>query len=331
MHSSTSNSDHGVPQGKLDTSTVVLLGTILTLLGGIEGIARVGFDHTSRVQQRQLSQREALLTVADSAKDESAHIAVVGNSLLVEGLDVPLFKDRIGPRFVPAPYFVLATNYYDWFYALKRLFAEGIRPRYVLLALSPNQFASSRIRGDYSARYLFQQSDLLDIARQTHMDTTTAAGFFLAHVSEYYSTRDVTRGFVLTRVLPSVAELRNRLEADRAPTIEEETLSQLAAERLPMLEQLCQANGARFMLVIPPTYQKGARTIAQVGEQRHIPVLVPVANSELDASDYDKDGFHLNRKGAQIFTTRLAAAILGTLQRRQESAADVHQIFRGPG
>ena len=54
------------------------------------------------------------------------------------------------------PYFVLATEYYDWLFGLKRLFAEGVRPRFVVLGLSPNQLASPRFHGDYSAQYLFE-------------------------------------------------------------------------------------------------------------------------------------------------------------------------------
>src|SRR5207247_4039853 len=143
----------------------------------------------------EMAQRETLLEVRDTTTSESPHVAVLGNSLLLDGVNVPLLKASTEAKIVPVPYFVLATLYYDWYYGLKRLFAEGMRPRYVLIGLSPNQFASFYTRGNYSARYLFQRSDLLEVARKTQMDRTTASGFVVAHFSEFYSTRDVTSGF----------------------------------------------------------------------------------------------------------------------------------------
>jgi hypothetical protein len=311
MPLSTSNSDAVQKRAGLDRFTIVILITVFLTMVFCEVLTRVGFDRTSKVQRKELSQRRALLTVDDLDASHGEHVAVVGNSLMLEGVDVPLLDARVGAKVEPAPYFVLAAEYYDWYFGLKRLFAEGVRPRYVLLGLSPNQLASPHTRGDYSARYLFQASDLPTIVRQTHMDATTASEFLLSHFSEYYSTREIMRGFVMGRVLPGVGELLHaRLGTVRAPAIEDSTLKQLAAERLQALDQLCKANGSRFMLVIPPSYQEGAETIAQVGKEVGVTVLVPVEYSELDATEYNPDGFHLNEKGARIFTTRLAAALV---------------------
>jgi hypothetical protein len=316
MPLSTSSSDTVQKHAGLDRFTVVILITVFLTMVFCEALTRVGFDRVSKVQRKEIAQRRALLTVKDSDASQDVHIAVVGNSLMLEGVDVPLLDGKLEPKVEPAPYFVLAAEYYDWYFGLKRLFAEGVRPRYVLLGLSPNQLASTHTRGDYSARYLFQASDLPAIARQTHMDATTASDFMLAHFSEYYSTREIMRGFVMGRMLPGVGELLHaRLGTVRAPTIEDSTLKRLAAERLQALDQLCKANGSRFMLVIPPSYQEGAETIAHVGKEVGVTVLVPVEYAELDATDYNPDGFHLNEKGARIFTTRLAAALLEQLHK----------------
>ena len=127
--------------------TIVLLSTVVVMLAGIECVTVVGFDRTSRVQRKQVAQRELLRTVRDSATGGTAHIAVLGNSLALEGVDVPLLAANVETKAVPVPYFVLGTLYYDWYYGLKRLYAEGIRPRYVLLGLSPNHLASPSSRG----------------------------------------------------------------------------------------------------------------------------------------------------------------------------------------
>jgi hypothetical protein len=294
--------------------TIALLGTAVTMLIAMETLTLSSFDRSSKVQRHEVAQRRALVEVRDTGSSGRPHIAVLGNSLLLDGVNVEMLAKETEAEAVPAPYFVLATDYYDWYFGLKRLFAEGMRPRYVLLGLSPNQLASSRTRGEYSAQYLFRGEDLYEIARKTHMDATTASSFMLAHVSKYYSTRQIIRNYLLGRLLPSISELlHEKLGVFRDPPIPEATLSALAENRLASLNELCRENGAQFMLVVPPTYQSGPETIYKVGKNLGIPVLVPVQNGELDEHFFQSDGVHLNEKGAAIFTSKLAANLRGVL------------------
>jgi hypothetical protein len=290
--------------------TILLLGTALVLLSATEGLSRLGFDRISKVQRRQLSQRRTLLSTRDTPSTTTPHIAVLGNSLMLDGVSVPLLEEKLQTVAAPVPYFVLATEYYDWLFGLKRLYAEGARPRFVLLGLSPNQLASPRSHGDFSAQYLFEGSDLMEIARETHMDATTATGFFLSKVSKFYGTREITRSFILNAVLPGVSQLfQAKLVNVHPPEVPATTLRALTAERLSAVNELCRANGSQFVLVIPPTDQKGSDTISVVGKELGIPVLVPVADGVLDQSFYQADGFHLNEMGAQFFTLQLATEL----------------------
>jgi hypothetical protein len=142
------------------------------------------------------------------------------------------------------------------------------------------------------------------------MDATTASGFLLAHLSKFYSVRGVVRSFVQLKTLPSVAELfHDRFAAGRAPQVEEALLAKTAAERLPALNRLCEENGSHFILVVPPTNQMGAETMVRVGRERHVTVWSPVAYDELDAGFFKADGFHLNDRGAHVFTTKLAGEL----------------------
>jgi lysophospholipase L1-like esterase len=75
---------------------------------------------------------------------------------------------------------------------------------------------------------------------------------------------------------------------------------------LEALDQLCRANGARFLFVVPPSYQQGGETILRTGRERGITVLLPVSDNEFDGNDYQEDGIHMNENGARIFTERLA-------------------------
>lgn len=302
------------PTSQLDGFSILLLVTAVGMILLAEGVSLVWFDRTSQVQQRELAQRRTLLQI--TPKDGSVHIGLIGNSLMLDGVDVPILVRTLGHEATPVPYFVLATNYYDWYYGLKRLFAEGMHPQYVVLGLSPNQFASSQTRGDYSAHYLFRGEDLWEVARRTQMDLTTASGFFLSHFSEYYSTRDISRGFVMSRVLPTVGQLlHQRLSGGRAEDLDQDMLAKLAAERLPALDKLCRENGSHFMLVVPPTYQKGADVIARVGEKLNIQVIVPVSSSAFDEKYYKADGFHLNERGSMVFSASLGESLLREIGR----------------
>ncbi len=288
--------------------TIALLGTAIAFLLAVEAVSIWGFDRTSKVQRREVAQRQTLLAVEDTNSSAPPHIAVLGNSLMLDGVNVQILTAQTCNKAVPVPYFVLGTYYYDWYFGLKRLFAEGMRPRYVLLGLSPNHFVSSHTRGEYSARYLFRRQDLIEVGQKTHMDATTASSFMLANISEYYSTRQITRGYILGRVFPSVSELlHNKLGVSRDLAIPETTIKTLARERLTAMDALCRANGAQFILVVPPSYQSGAEVVGQVGKDLGIPVLIPVTGDQLDQSFYQSDGFHLNEKGADIFTNKLAA------------------------
>jgi len=289
---------------------VALIATMLAVVLIAELVSRVGFDRVSKVQRRELSQRSELLRVKDTNPAAPGHIAVLGNSLMLDGTNVALLTEKMEGSRVPVPYFVLGTEYTDWYFALKRLFAEGMRPSYVVLGLSPNQLASTYTRGDYSARYLFQASDLPGVIRATHMNATRASGFLLAHFSEFYSAREVIRSFVQGQTLPAVADLlHNQVGNGRAPELDQALLAETAAERLSALDRLCRENGTHFVLVVPPTYQKGAETLARVGGERNLSVLTPLAFNEVDGSFYQADGFHLNDRGAELFTTRLAGEL----------------------
>jgi len=288
--------------------TIALLGTALVMLVVLELLTESKFDRMSKVQLHEVAQRKALLEVRDNGDTGRPHIAILGNSLLLDGVNVEMLTEQTSAEAVPAPYFVLATDYYDWYFGLKRLFAEGMRPRYILLGLSPNQLASTRTRGEYSAQYLFRGEDLFEVALKTHMDATTASSFMLAHFSKYYSTRQITRNYLLGKMLPSVSELlHEKLGVFRDPPIPEDNLSALSKTRLAEISELCRENGAKFVLVVPPTYQRGPETIFEAGKELGIPVLVPIPNGELDASSFQSDGMHLNEKGAVIFTQKLAA------------------------
>src|ERR1700730_11872855 len=79
---STSNFESSRVSLRPDGFTIAMLCTVVAILAMAEGVTVLGFDRTSKVQRREVAQRQALLTVRDSEATSSPHVAVLGNSLL---------------------------------------------------------------------------------------------------------------------------------------------------------------------------------------------------------------------------------------------------------
>jgi len=73
------------------------------MLAAAEVITIAAFDHVSRAQQREISQRAEGQRFCNRAK--SPHVAVLGNSLMLDGVDVSLLQSKLDSKLVPAPYF----------------------------------------------------------------------------------------------------------------------------------------------------------------------------------------------------------------------------------
>jgi len=59
---------------------------------------------------------------------------LVGNSLLLYGVDLDRLHELTSGRMQIYPIFLEATGYYDWLYGLRRLFRQGSRPQVVVVA-----------------------------------------------------------------------------------------------------------------------------------------------------------------------------------------------------
>jgi lysophospholipase L1-like esterase len=78
--------------------------------------------------------------------------------------------------------------------------------------------------------------------------------------------------------------------------------------RLQRLRELCEANGAKLILLVPPTLdsEKAINQMAATAQATGVDVLVPIDPTALSAKFYQPDGMHLNRDGAVLFTSALA-------------------------
>src|SRR5208282_3982954 len=78
----------------------------------------------------------------------------VGNSLMQKGINFKLLNQNLHPEFAVTRYVVEDTNYFDWYYGLRRLFREGARPKVVILFLNARQLLAPSVQGDAFAELL---------------------------------------------------------------------------------------------------------------------------------------------------------------------------------
>jgi lysophospholipase L1-like esterase len=291
---------------------------------GVEAAARFGLDRSSKIQRRTVDEYRSARTIGLQPEPAGRHVLVVGNSLLDEGVDFDSLRQALdgwdARRFV-----VEQTYYYDWYYGLRRLFAEGARPDVVVLMLSTGQWVSTATRGDYSAQYLFSLTDLPAVARDLHLHPTQATGLFFAGVSKFWAARAEMRNFVLRYALPGIGEVMNQVAPVNRAAFSDTDVESTVGARVEQLKEVVESHGARLVLLVPPLLnaEDGAVGLMQAAERVNVAALRPVVSGSFGPQLYRDSGFHLNAKGASQFTERLAVALRGELEapaaRRAES------------
>jgi len=135
-----------------------VIGVGLVFLLALELGAQFGFTYISRIQARIARERQQALQLR-AAKDGNATMLLVGNSLLLDGVDFPRLQRELASKMYLGRYVIENTSYLDWYYGLHSLFRQHSRPRYVVLVLSPRQLVSDQTNGEYSAYYLWSFRD----------------------------------------------------------------------------------------------------------------------------------------------------------------------------
>jgi hypothetical protein len=278
------------------------LAGIATVLVGMEAATRLEFDKISKLQSRMHAERAKVASQLTKPSSKTT-VLMVGNSLLLEGVDFDEFRSSLSVQAQAYRYIVTQTAYWDWFYGLRRLFSEGVRPTYLLLGMSPSQLARDSTRGDYSAFYLFDLRGVIDYSRQQHLDFTTASSLLFAHSSQFYAARSEIRATLIERFFPSYFEALHLVTTATAPE-DNGRLQAIVAERLVALDELCRANGVKLLFVVPPTDEESEPPAVAAGREAGVPVLLPVRRQTLTTNQF-ADGFHLNAGGRKIFTRAL--------------------------
>jgi len=309
MRSSISNSKH-TPL----FYAKVLFAICVVLILAFEAASNYLLKHYSETFNRVSQQYADAVSVRPSRSGEPISVLIVGNSLLLEGVDVDRLQKLTATRMRIYPVFLEATGYYDWLYGLQRLFREGARPQVVVLGVGVNSFLSNSVRQEYTPLMLFDMRDSLDVASDLEMDRTATSNLLLAHSSVFWDTRSVLRTQILSHAVPHYRELVSLLKPQPAipPALQFQTI---ANSRLENLRALCERHGAKLIILLPPTLSSEAavKQMTIASQNAGVDTLVPIDPTALSAKYYQPDELHLNSEGAQLFTSALATFLPKTL------------------
>lgn len=285
---------------------VVLLTVCALLCASMEEVTSHLFSRMSHIENRREAEFRHALTLR-SAKDRRAlSVLVVGNSLLLEGVDFPRLQRDAGSGIELSRAVVENTFYLDWYYGLGHMFRLGAQPDAVVVVLNPVQLTSRAIAGDYSAHFLVDRKDVLRVAKDIGADRNRMSSLELANLSSFYGSRAEIRSWILGKFLPDLPSLTHLFHPAPTP-LSPDAFGEVAAKRLTQLRQLCRQYGVELVVVIPPaTTDSGVGTILRTAATCGVRVLVPITAGALPLSDYS-DSFHLNSRGAGKFTPALAA------------------------
>lgn len=302
MHSSISGS-----KTTAVTYAKILMGICAILIVALELCGGYLLKHNSATYTRISRQYGQALEIRPAGAGEPASVLMVGNSLLLHGVEVDKLRTLTSSDLRIYPVFLEQTGYYDWQYGLRRLFRQGARPDVVVVGIGVNYFLENGVRQEYAPMMFFDARDTLAVASDLKLDRTATSNLFLAHSSKFWDMRTAIRTQVLNHVVPHLQDLFSLINP-RPAIPEGRQFEEIAIPRLQRLRSLCEANGAKLILLVPPTLSSEDAVDRMISAARavNVDVSVPVDPETLSARFYQQDGMHLNEQGAAVFTAALA-------------------------
>lgn len=307
MSSSTSSSD-----GRGEWRLVLSLGCALLLLeaGTRAWVAR----GEARASADTLNVRNLARTAA-AMREHAGHKALVlGNSLAHDGVRGDMLCDALrSAGRVDAGVFLgtpSGSSAMHWDYALRRYFTlAGAVPDEIFFCGHPWHFAdrpedTARLHAFYVANADFGRA----LADMHGWDAK--AGFVLSRISSLWGVNTGLKARLFAALVPHYEEVETRLQRLRW-TLTAPDASRSATTHLKrMLDELSGLH-VRAHLVAMPTLRQSSPvpgSIVETGAEGGADLIDLTAMAGLDAGCY-KDGFHLNERGARLFSQQLALAV----------------------
>src|SRR5260370_34819171 len=124
----------------------VLCGIFAILIILLEVLSNYLLRQYSGTYLRVFRQHVEALGSHPSNPGEPLTVLLVGNSLLLAGVDVDRLHELTATSLRIYPIFLDATTYYNCLYGFRRLFREGSRPRAVVAGLPVSSFLAKSVR-----------------------------------------------------------------------------------------------------------------------------------------------------------------------------------------
>jgi hypothetical protein len=336
MHSSISNSEpvYNSATGRGDgnpirIATVALIASVIAVAVFAEIASRYVFPRISHIESRIRGDERQVAAIRSSDPASPPVVLLVGNSLLLHSLDYPKIQSEMTPDAKVVRFVIENTEYLDWYYGLQHLFASGVRPSTVFVCLSIGQAVSSKTLGDYSARHLFGASQLLPVAHDAGMDATRTSSLVWAHWSSFYANRATIRNFILNRTAPGYASamhaIVDRIKEKLPPDKE---LVEKARNRIRAMQQLCRQYGVQLVILVPPALGPANDLLVSAAELEQTNVDDPTPFGSLGPESFRTDRFHLNEKGAAVFTEALTRSLRARLASSSQMEVLPSQVRR---
>lgn len=316
MPSSTSSSDAAPARARSSTSraVVILLASMAALCVVVEGGTRFIVGDLSNTLRRIRTESKEANAIGSDAEIEE--LLIVGNSLLIAGVDVGALNEPLQPRWRGVRFGIEQTTYYDWYYGLRRLTAAGARPKAIIVCFEPRHLVRSSVRTEIFAHYLMRMSDTLSVSQALDLSPSGTADLMLANVSAFWALRKEIRKNLLGRLMPELPKLTRMMTSGGAsPPPEIEELLTTGRVRLEALRDTADAAGAKLILVLmPPVSSAYTPALQELGSELGISIVTPLTDQDLQPGDYDLDQYHLSSQGRLRFTNELAIALIDVLQ-----------------
>ncbi len=290
---------------------VVLLSLIGLLALGLELFARAVVERTSNVQRMVNSEFRDAIAIRRQPSPAPKQMLVIGNSLVGHGLNFRLLEAGLGANWQLHRFWIYNTSYDDWYFGLRRLFADGSRPDVVAVQFAAMHWYASEIRGDYSAQYMFQARDVPAISGELNLDRTTASDLVFARFSKFYALRSEIRKVLLAQLIPDLPRMYGLFKPTATKHVEDREIVDLLTARIEKLQALVESNGATLVLLVPPIPRPGEehhQALKDAAAAAGVQVFIPLSYADLPPTDF-ADDVHMTPAGADLYTSKLVGEL----------------------
>jgi hypothetical protein len=313
MHSSISISEEiGLERSRPEpgqlsshTGVIALLVGLAVIMLGFEVGSPLILQHLSRTERRVETELLAARSLRPVTADGRPTLLLAGNSLLLEGVQLDHLHDSLASQYEVSRLGIEQTQYLDWYFGLRRLLEEGARPSLIVLSLATDQLASTLTLGEEFAHRQMSTHDFPLAIQAIKLDQTTASTYLEQLAGRQFRHSRAGINSACAQFSPIGRTHRGSWSSCARFAV----TAQQGTARLARVTGALADVWSEIVLLVPPTQREDhSREIQAMGEQTGLPVWVLSPPGEFSRDLY-RDGFHLNDRGSEIFTSRLAEQI----------------------